>query len=115
MNSIDEQISDILQKHRNTYGKQTLMTPDEIHAVTIEAIKDVFKPSTATQADIEGHGNDMWPEKKSNWLREPAETTFVWVMGSVYPIRVVCDSYETNQLGEKRLAESKTFKLVEEK
>lgn len=48
------------------------------------------------------------------WLRGQAETELVFKLGSEYPVAVICTVYETNRLGEKRLVEQKTLKVVQD-
>jgi hypothetical protein len=48
------------------------------------------------------------------WIKQEAETEFIWAFGNVYPAAVICTAYEENEDGEKRLVEQKTFNLVED-
>jgi len=47
------------------------------------------------------------------WQEEKPDCEFLWEIDKRYPVAVVCAVYETNLLGERRLKETKTFKLVE--
>jgi len=44
---------------------------------------------------------------------EKPDCEFLWGIGKRYPVAIQCVIYETNFLGEQRLKETKTFKLVE--
>ena len=44
---------------------------------------------------------------------EKLDCEFLWEIGKRYPVAIQCVIYETNFLGEQRLKETKTFKLVE--
>ena len=44
---------------------------------------------------------------------EKPDCEFLWKIGKRYPVAIQCVIYETNFLGEQRLKETKTFKLVE--
>ena len=48
-----------------------------------------------------------------SWQEERPDCEFLWEIGKRYPVAVQCVIYETNFLGERRLKETKTFKLVE--
>ena len=48
-----------------------------------------------------------------SWQEERSNCKFLWEIGKRYPVAVQCVIYETNFLGERRLKETKTFKLVE--
>jgi len=48
-----------------------------------------------------------------SWQEERPDCGFLWEIGKRYPVAVQCVIYETNFLGERRLKETKTFKLVE--
>ncbi len=48
------------------------------------------------------------------WMPEgEADCVYEYAIGSAYPVAVHCHLWETNQLGERRLIEMKTFRLVE--
>ena len=47
------------------------------------------------------------------WREERPYCEFLWDISNKYPVAVECRIYETNFLGERRLKEAKTFKLVE--
>ena len=47
------------------------------------------------------------------WQEERPDCKFLWECGKKYPVGARCVIYETNFLGERRLKETKTFKLVE--
>jgi len=51
--------------------------------------------------------------EKIYWQEEKPDCEFLWEIGKRYPVAVHCVIYETNFLGERRLKETKTFKLVE--
>ena len=51
--------------------------------------------------------------EKIYWQEERPDYEFLWEIGKRYPIAVHCVIYEINFLGERRLKETKTFKLVE--
>lgn len=50
---------------------------------------------------------------ESTWILQKPECTFIYEIGYAFPKQVICISYEVNDLGEKRLKESKSFKLIE--
>lgn len=47
-----------------------------------------------------------------SWIKQQAETELLWELGSEYPIALFATVYEENELGERRLVETKQFKLV---
>lgn len=46
------------------------------------------------------------------WTKQEAETTFITKLGEEYPSSVIAVIYEENELGERRLVESKQFNLI---
>jgi hypothetical protein len=50
-----------------------------------------------------------------DFYEEKAEVNLVWQMGSRYPKEIECIVFERNGLDERRLKETKRFKLVEVK
>jgi len=51
--------------------------------------------------------------EKIYWQEEKPVCECIWDYGKKYPVAIRCVIYETNFLGERRLKETKTFKLVE--
>ena len=55
----------------------------------------------------------MSENTKFKWVREEPICELIYLAGNIYPSYIQCSLFETNAIGERRLIETKKFKLVE--